>query len=451
MRLIIFTGLIIILVACANHSNSAKETTQKPDKISILNSSFTSTIGIYFLEGDSITTQSLQQASQKFIPDFQQVKSFERIDSTKDVFYLRSVKSLQGVLTPPDTTYLKQAGKNISLQEAQKLQKCKEMFTLTFMGNHQHIFKKQYNISCLVKQLVKGKRAILADFSTLEYFNETSWNKYRVENFTGTPKDITGQITIQIYPVGTFCRAVTLGMDKFCLPDISVKGFFCKKNASFLRIFQSIVQTLGETSHLDADSSLQLNLFEIKNARVKRMVQPRIKTAQGSAKVRLKSVLPEKGDKKNQQFTLVFNNPRYFSEQSEQTALITKLFGAQKDIVYTKRSAKVMEASKKARQAFPKLKKIFNEGLPEGHSLMLKAPFKTDDGGVEWIWVKITEWKNQLAKGQLWTTPFRISRLKAGMDVSVNPALAFDYILQKSDGSFEGNKTEKIIRENNER
>ncbi len=61
------------------------------------------------------------------------------------------------------------------------------------------------------------------------------------------------------------------------------------------------------------------------------------------------------------------------------------------------------------------------------------------------MWVEVTSWDNKQVKGILKNDPRLIPTLKSGAKVSIKEADVFDYILQKGDGTTEGNETGKLI------
>jgi uncharacterized protein YegJ (DUF2314 family) len=170
------------------------------------------------------------------------------------------------------------------------------------------------------------------------------------------------------------------------------------------------------------------------------------KSAKKNVSVKFRSVIPEEGDNINNQFLIVFDNPIYSSPQEEQTAILGALFGTEHDsVAYITHDAELLKASEKARSRLPELKSRFNSGLEPGFSILVKVPFKTDSDGREWMWVEITKWKGQHITGILQNDPAEISKLKAGAIVSAEEKDVFDYILNKADGTYEGNETGKII------
>ena len=93
----------------------------------------------------------------------------------------------------------------------------------------------------------------------------------------------------------------------------------------------------------------------------------------------------------------------------------------------------------------PGLQRDFNAGLQPGELIEVKAPFKTPDGGNEWMWVEISSWKGNLIRGVLKNEPFNIPDLHSGQVVEIWQGDVFDYIREYPDKRREGNTTGDIL------
>ncbi len=103
-------------------------------------------------------------------------------------------------------------------------------------------------------------------------------------------------------------------------------------------------------------------------------------------------------------------------------------------------------ASERARKELPRLHHIFDKQKGEGYTLLLKAPFAYGNGqSNEWMWVEVTQWSNDKITGILQNDAYYVPDLKTGSIVHINEDEVFDYILNKPDGSTEGNETGEIL------
>jgi len=115
-----------------------------------------------------------------------------------------------------------------------------------------------------------------------------------------------------------------------------------------------------------------------------------------------------------------------------------------------KHDEELLAASRAQKAKLPALGARFREGLAPGERILLKAPFSTDSGGNEWMWVEVIGWKRGEVEGILQNEPSEVAGLRPGARVRFPDSVVFDFIHYFPDGHEEGNETGKIIlrREN---
>jgi uncharacterized protein YegJ (DUF2314 family) len=102
-------------------------------------------------------------------------------------------------------------------------------------------------------------------------------------------------------------------------------------------------------------------------------------------------------------------------------------------------------ASLRARAQLPTLRVLFNEGLSLGEFLLFKAPFDGPDKVREWMWVTVDTWDGDKITGSLFSEPCNIPTLYGGQTVEISQSTVFDYLYKRTDGTTDGNETEKLI------
>ncbi len=106
----------------------------------------------------------------------------------------------------------------------------------------------------------------------------------------------------------------------------------------------------------------------------------------------------------------------------------------------------VLEASRRARDRLrAELKPRFIAGLCGGEQLLVKAPFTTPAGGLEWMWIRVSRWQGPRIHGVLDNDPVHVRDLKAGSHVDVREEEVLDYLFRRGDGTSEGNETAVIM------
>ncbi|MDB5119896.1 MAG: hypothetical protein JWN56_1114 [Sphingobacteriales bacterium] len=409
-----------------------------------MNDRFVNGIRIYSLDNDTLSKATLDKIAKSKFADFKQLDSVPK-SSTINLYSIIIQKPSKD-FTPPDTNSLSYFARGLSHGEKSNLQKYNNVVSIVFQGQSKNVYDKQRRIYEFVNELVKDKNVVVADFNSYEWFNPKSWNERRVNKFTDSIKNIAHQISVHLYRDGEFCRAVTMGMDKFCLPDISIKAFACSDQKTYNNLINAAIQTLAENPYMFEDSTLTIDLKSIKNDVIRNELRTNLKqNAKESATITLKSIKPEKGNNFNKQFLISFQDPSYTSPQEEQDNVAANLFGAEDSIVRITHDSLLLKTSEKTRQRLPELKTLFNKGLAPEYSVLVKAPFKIENGGNEWMWIEITKWTSKSITGVLQNDPIEIKNLKAGAIVQVLEKDIFDYILNKPDGSSEGNETGKLM------
>jgi uncharacterized protein YegJ (DUF2314 family) len=153
------------------------------------------------------------------------------------------------------------------------------------------------------------------------------------------------------------------------------------------------------------------------------------------------------GGSQNWRIGLDFRHGNGVGPDERRQSIITKLWGVADSVKHGDHTPELLAASDRARAKLADLKDRFSEGLPSGHRLLFKVPFPTIDGRQEYMWVEVLQWREEgLIKGVLQNEPFYVKDLSAGSNVEVLEEKVFDYILDRGDGSKEGNETGIILR-----
>src|SRR5687768_4537796 len=122
MKLIFFVVTGLWMLACS--SRNKKE-------ILVLNKTFTTSIGIYFLDKDTISIERFNNNAKSIIPEF--ILSDSLVESiTHDSYYIKYIKDPSQDFPPPDTSFLRHAGKNLTVSEKINLQNAAGALSITF-------------------------------------------------------------------------------------------------------------------------------------------------------------------------------------------------------------------------------------------------------------------------------------------------------------------------------
>jgi uncharacterized protein YegJ (DUF2314 family) len=233
-------------------------------------------------------------------------------------------------------------------------------------------------------------------------------------------------------------------MLKFGQPDLVVNDYSWSANWPMGNMINATAQLIVEGAKPAAKMSIDFQQIRHPQAR-KSALEDQKAGAKGAAEISLRITKAEEGDPANFLLEFVFDRYPGPDRYARQEALLQTLFGSKDEIRSVRHDEAILAASAAARKNLPKLRDQFNAGFAPGAYLMLKAPFKTDDDGREWMWVEVVEWKSDRIKGRLRNDPRAIKALKAGQEVQVLQGDVFDYIFFRADGTSEGNETGRLI------
>jgi len=388
----------------------------------------------------------LQQALTK---KFAQLKLVAEIpkEPREMVVWARTQKNVQKEYAPPSMENLRYSGGGVSPQEAQALQKSQEAFILQFAHPKENVWIALRTANLLVEEIARETRGLVWDEETRKVFSPDAWYENRLKSWAGDVPDISSQIIVETYKKDELVRAITLGMKKAGLPDVVMDALPWASEHQVGNLINVFCQSMVEGAVFEKSGKFNLDLRAIKNSQVRDAQSKSVKgNYVGVAHLSLKPGVWEEGDPKNRLIQLTAD--RYVGNDvpAKQDRMLGCFFGWEDKVTPVQHNEELLEESRKERAKLPWLQKDFNAGLRPGEFIQVKVPFKTPDGGNEWMWVEITSWKGNLIRGILENDPFNVPELHAGQIVEVWQGDVFDYLRQYPDKRREGNTTGEIIR-----
>jgi uncharacterized protein YegJ (DUF2314 family) len=353
--------------------------------------------------------------------------------------------------SPPSLDSLVFNGRGMSDQQKNDLQKCEQVFALNFRDDRPTLLKSMKSAHELMLAMVNETGGILWDEDTRECFTPAAWKERRLARWTTDEiPEIPFHLAFHVYAEGELYRIVSLGMRKFALPDICIENVARSSQGSFGGLANLVCQTMGEKGTLSKPGVLDLDVDSLKNNSLREsMIKSYSDKATGKGQIQLVIAALREGDADNRLAELRFPGAANVGIQERGQQFISQLFGASDSISYIKHDDALLAASEKAKQELARLAPIFQKKIPDLEHLMVKAPFRTDSGGNEWMWVEVTLWQGTNIEGILMNDPFEIKKLKAGARVKVDQQSVFDYIHRRADGTEVGNETGNLISKQN--
>ncbi|MEM6720170.1 MAG: DUF2314 domain-containing protein [Bacteroidota bacterium] len=372
------------------------------------------------------------------------------IDDAPDVIdrtmiYLDIISDVEEDYPAHDMEYLQYFADGFTQTQKEQLGNSKNACIIVLYYQEKDVFTHTKKLFDWVYKKVNNTDFIVYDGEVREYYLPATWKKERLDPWENGKPNAFQLLTLHSYRMDEYCRTITFGMQRFGLPDLVIEDSPCSNMRNATQLLTIIGQLLLEGKQIQ-DKSLLVDLDAIKNSQFQEILATIVEdNSQRKAAINFRRVLAmEEGDPFNTIFRVNFNNKDFKNKQAYESEVYKNLFGVDDEITNVNHNDEIMAASERAKKKLPELRALFNEGLDQ-ETLLLKAPFTTDTGGNEWMWVEVTRWNGETIKGILQNEPYYIKDLKSGAKVTVQQADIFDYILYKADGTQEGNETGKLI------
>ncbi len=153
---------------------------------------------------------------------------------------------------PPDLEALGYFGRGLSKDQAAAVQKSPEVFILQFDYPTSDVWKYLRSATMIAGELGLETNGLIWDEQTREIFTPDFWNGRRVGHWpdTGSAPPLSYQFTYHAYKDGDFVRAVSLGMSKFGLPDVTIKQIVWSDSDQAGNLMNILSQLLAEGGQL---------------------------------------------------------------------------------------------------------------------------------------------------------------------------------------------------------
>jgi len=367
----------------------------------------------------------------------------EIIDQT--IIYLEAITDVAEEYPAHDMEYLEYFAEGFTETQKDNVTASKNAFIVVLYYENKDAFTHSKKLFDWVHTKTKNTDFIIYDGEVREYFTPKTWKENRVDVWENGIPNAIKLLTLHSYRKYEYCRSITFGMQRFGLPDLVIEDSPCSNVNSASQLLTIIAQLLLEGNQLEGTKFL-VDLDALKNKEFKNITATILNdNATKKATINFNTSVPmEEGDPMNTIFRVDFNNKDFKNPQAYESEVYKQVFGIDDEITHVSHNDEITAASQRAKEKLPELRALFNEGLDQT-TLLLKAPFTTDDGGNEWMWIEVTRWRGNTIDGILQNKPYYIKNLKSGAKVTVQQEDIFDYLLYKADGTTEGNETGKLI------
>jgi uncharacterized protein YegJ (DUF2314 family) len=377
---------------------------------------------------------------------FTRVESIaEVLDATGTTFYPSRIPEGE---PPPDPEFLEHLGEGLSPEQIAAIQKSEPGVTIAFAAPAAARWPALRAAYELVDCLAEATGGVVLDASTRQVFALAAFRQQRLGDWKGGEGVLDAHYNAHYYQDGESFRGVTVGLDRFGLPDLVVNDFVHATGPSVSRVVALVAAALDRPGGLVDGGFVDIDLDAPWAAAILADDKPAAGAAR-KARFRLVEARHEDGDAENRLWEITFDGFAGADVHERQSAAMAQLFGREDTAVPSDNSDEAMKAaSARARARLPAVKQRFVAGLPTGQRLLVKAPFDLpDDGGHEYMWIEVTRWKGDELTGTLVNEPDRIPGLHEGATVKVAQRDVFDYSVLHADGTSEGDETSKVLEQ----
>jgi len=346
----------------------------------------------------------------------------------------------------PDAGMLARFGRGLSAPEIKSLEKPKHVLLLHFAFSKQHALEGLRAAYELSAQLARQSKGLLWDDETREIFTPDKWQEQRIASWTGGVPKVSDSTVIHLYRAANGLRAVTLGMNKFGLPDIVSERNSATSANSIGNVMNLLSQALAEGAVVKSGGQFDLDVKTIVHKQLREnTLNSQKPNALGVAKLTLVKAKRDDGDPQNRLIEIQTTRHSGPDDSARQHAMLAALFGTEDGVTDVRHNDELLAASNAAKKKLPSLQADFQRGLAPGEVIQVKAPFTTSIGGQEYMWVEVGEWNSSSISGVLKNVPRDVPGLKLGQTVKVRQQDVFDYTRTFANGREEGNTTGRII------
>jgi uncharacterized protein YegJ (DUF2314 family) len=356
---------------------------------------------------------------------------------------------------PPTLDELRCRGVGLTEEEKRSLSQSKSLLAIVFLYPPKSAEAEVRQADQILFSLAKHAKGFITDQTTRQYFSVASFEKHRIAAWEGDIPEVQNFVTIDAYQVADkSIRAISLGMEKFALPNLLVTDLTQGTGPSMLGLMNLAMQQMVETPEKSRPAdwckakTLDVDIDSIKHkAYRENLVKTLLEKAERKMTLTLAPGKRDDGDPPGVILELTFSNQPGQVATERQVAAISKLFGSRDRLSRVKHNEALLAASIRAKTKLPEIRERFKKGLPLGDRLLVKGPFATQHKEKEWMWVEVRAWPEGQIDGILMSDPFDVPGLKSGAKVSVKQDDVFDYIIYHADRTMEGGETSKIIQE----
>lgn len=182
---------------------------------------------------------------------------------------IRKVNNILKDYSPPDSAMLKYFGYGMSEKQKRLIQKPKDLLILDFFSCKEDIWDTYRKALNILYELAHENFGIIWDEESRACYTPKEWKARRLDSWESKVPTLAKHCVIHYYRDSEFCRAVTLGMGKFGLPDIALNKLSCYQDKSTSSLINLLCQVLAEKENPINNGMIELDIDRLKNRSLK--------------------------------------------------------------------------------------------------------------------------------------------------------------------------------------
>jgi uncharacterized protein YegJ (DUF2314 family) len=347
------------------------------------------------------------------------------------------------ILPPKDT--LGSVARNVPEAERASLYDAKEVLVVHVQGEDTQDHMPFRGGFALAEAFARDLRGYVHDEVTHRIDPALAFAERLPKTPIGTPFFVPESLLVELHPLddddvaGPY-RLLTLGMARYGVPDLEMRGFHEKDGSRLAAILNAVASKLAQS---ERGPEIHVSLVDVART-AKKKPDELTRNADKSKDLTLRLTLAERtpADPDNDVYRI--EAPADGGEEAH-VELLRTLYGDARVLTAGTNDPALLAAEARAKKsvgaAAAKWKKA-------GGSLTLRVPFPVpnEKGKSEVMWMKAKTCDDAgTCKGTLASRPVFVKNLEAGADVSGKLSDVSDYLLELADGTKEGGETIQIL------
>jgi hypothetical protein len=207
--------------------------------------------------------EAAQAEAHGRLPGVTVLPSKRTVDAPTALIFAPSIQALP----PPTPDFIRTDGRGIRTGQADLIAGSQGLIAMAFRFDDDASLARLHAVQVLALDVARNGIGAIWDESTREIYGADEWARVRVEGWEGNRPDVRRHIAIRYddSPLGGR-RLLSLGMQKFGLPDLVVNGVAARDVGNATRIIDGLAQLLVEGATLEPGGVMHLNFGAIKHA-----------------------------------------------------------------------------------------------------------------------------------------------------------------------------------------